>query len=101
MASTPLAISSVTGTGENTTGLYAGSDKSTGDLRRRFDFSDRFTELSVNQTPFFRLVSQIAKSPTDDPAFKYAEKRQSWHKRHSYVIAHNNGTSADNYGENS
>ena len=101
MASTPLAISSVTGTGENTTGLYAGSDKSTGDLRRRFDFSDRFTELSVNQTPFFRLVSQIAKSPTDDPAFKYAEKRQSWHKRHSYVIAHDTTTTVDNYGEGS
>ena len=100
MATTPLAISSVTGTAENTTRLYAGSDKSTGDLRRRFDFSDRFTELAVNQTPFFRLVSQIAKSPTDDPAFKYAEKRQSWHKRHGYVIAQTTAEGTpDNYGE--
>jgi len=99
MATTPLAISSVTGLSEPQSGLYAGSDKSTGDMRRRFDFSDRFSELAVNQTPFFRLVSQIAKSPTDDPAFKYAEKRQSWHKRHSYVIAHNASATANNYGE--
>ena len=99
MATTPLAISSVTGLSEPQSGLYAGSDKSTGDMRRRFDFSDRFSELAVNQTPFFRLVSQIAKSPTDDPAFKYAEKRQSWHKRHGYVIAHDTTTSADNMGE--
>ena len=101
MATTPLAISSVTGTTENQSGLYAGSDKSTGDMRRRFDFSDRFSELAVNQTPFFRLVSQIAKSPTDDPAFKYAEKRQSWHKRHGYVIAHNTSTTPANYGAGS
>ena len=101
MATTPLAISSVTGLSEPQSGLYAGSDKSTGDMRRRFDFSDRFSELAVNQTPFFRLVSQIAKSPTDDPAFKYAEKRQSWHKRHGYVIAHNTSTTPANYGAGS
>ena len=61
---------------------------STGDLRRRFDFSERFSELSLSQDPFFRLVSKLGKKPTDDPKFKFTEKRGSWHKRYAYVIDH-------------
>ena len=61
---------------------------STGDLRRRFDFGERFSELALSQDPFFRFVSMVGKKPTDDPKFKWTEKRGSWHKRYSYVIDH-------------
>ena len=61
---------------------------STGDLRRRFDFSERFSELALSQDPFFRFVSKVGKKPTDDPKFKWTEKRGSWHKRYAYVIDH-------------
>ena len=59
---------------------------STGDLRRRYDFGERFSELSLAQTPFFRLVSTLAKKPTDDPQFKFTEKRQSFMKRYAYCV---------------
>ena len=75
-----------------TTGLRHGPSKDTGDLRRKFNFGDRVSELMIMQDPFFRLVSMTAKKPTDDPAFKYTEKRPSWHKRYAYVTNH--GTSA-------
>ena len=64
----------------------------TGDLRRKYNFSDKVSELAIQQDPFFRLVSKVAKKPTDDPHFKFAEKRHSWHKRYAYVTNH--GTSA-------
>ena len=91
-----LAVSNQGGlpTSEGATGRVAGSGLSTGHPRRRYDFSDRFTELAVNQTPFFRLVSQIGKQPTDDPQFKYTEKRGSWHKRYAYVVGFHNGSAA-------
>jgi len=60
----------------------------TGDLRRKFNFGDRVSELAIAQDPFFRFVSQCAKKPTDDPTFKYTERRGSWHKRYAYVIGH-------------
>ena len=41
----------------------ASSTISTGDLRRKYDFGDRVSELSIAQDPFFRLVSKIAKKP--------------------------------------
>jgi len=86
-ADTPLAIATSTGLSEG----YAasqGSSLSTGDLRRRYDFSERFSELALSQTPFFRLVSMLAKKPTDDPSFKFTEKRQSWLKRYAYVVGY-------------
>ena len=64
----------------------------TGDLRRRYNFGDRISELSIAQDPFFRFVSQVAKKPTDDPEFKFTERRGSYHKRYAYVSNH--GTSA-------
>ncbi len=64
------------------------STPSTGDLRRKYNFGDRVSELSLDQDPFFRLVSMVSKKPTDDPNFKFTEKRPSFHKRYAYVVAH-------------
>ena len=72
----------------------SGSTLDTGDLRRKFNFGDRVSELSLAQDPFFRFVSMAAKKPTDDPQFKFTEKRGSWNKRYAYVTGwvENNGT---------
>jgi hypothetical protein len=56
-----------------------------GDLRRRYAFGSRVSELAIDQTPFFRFLSMAAKKPTDDPEFKSLEQRNSWHKRYAYV----------------
>jgi len=63
------------------------SSFNTGDLRRRFDFSERVSELSVDQTPFFRVLSKIGKKSTTDPEFKTLEQRHMWHKRYAYATA--------------
>ena len=72
---------------ESSAGLGTGTDLSTGDLRRKYDFGDRVSELAIAQDPFFRLVSKVAKKSTDDPEFKFTERRPSWHKRYGYVVA--------------
>jgi len=77
---------------ESSAGLGPGTDLSTGDLRRKYDFGDRVSELAIAQDPFFRLVSKVAKKSTDDPEFKFTERRPSWHKRYGYVVAQ--GTTA-------
>ena len=59
----------------------------TGDLRRRYDFSNRVSELSPDQTPFFRVLSKVAKKATTDPEFKTLEQRHMWHKRYAYATA--------------
>ena len=59
----------------------------TGALRRKYNFGDRVSELNVAQDPFFRFLSKVSKNPTDDPTFKYTERRPSWHKRYAYVDA--------------
>ena len=64
----------------------SGSALSTGDLRRKYNFGTRLSELSIAQDPFFRFVSKVGKSATDDPEFKFAEKRSFWEKRHAYVV---------------
>jgi len=89
--SNPKYLSSVTGLTE-ASASSDGSALETGDLRRKYDFSDSFTELSIDQTPFFRLVSMVGKSPTDDPQFKFSEKRGSWFRRYGYVVGYNNGS---------
>ena len=58
----------------------------TGDLRRRYNFGDRVSELAIAQDPFFRFVSKVGKKPTDDPQFKFTEKRGSYHKRYAYIM---------------
>ena len=71
----------------------SGSSLDTGDLRRKFNFGDRVSELSLAQDPFFRFVSMAAKKPTDDPQFKFTEKRSSWNKRYAYPSAFSNDNS--------
>ena len=63
----------------------AGSGYNTGDLRRKYAFGNQVSELSISQDPFFRFVSMVNKRPTDDPAFKFTERRGSFHKRYGYV----------------
>ena len=70
-----------------------GQDLDTGVLRRKYDFGDRVSELAIAQDPFFRLVSKLAKKPTDDPEFKFTERRPSYHKRYAYPIAFSNDNS--------
>jgi len=77
-------------TGITTPGLPSGGqgNPDTGDLRRKYNFGDRVSELSIAQDPFFRFLSKVSKKPTDDPQFKFTEKRHSFHKRYAYVTAH-------------
>ncbi len=86
-----LGGSPIAGIGPVSTSDIA-TNASGADLRRRFNFGDRVSELSIAQDPFFRFVSQVAKKPTDDPTFKFTEKRHSFHKRYAYPSAF----SADN-----
>ena len=60
----------------------------TGDLRRKYNFGDRVSELAIAQDPFFRFVSKLNKKPTDDPHFQFTEKRGAYHKRYAFVTAH-------------
>ena len=80
------------GTYSDTATWSDGTAKDTGDLRRKYNFGDRVSELNIAQDPFFRFVSKVAKKPTDDPEFKFTERRPSYHKRYAYVSNH--GTSA-------
>jgi len=73
---------------ESSAGLGPGSALSTGDLRRRYNFGDRVSELAIAQDPFFRFLSKVAKRPVDDPEFKFTERRPSYHKRYAYCVAH-------------
>jgi hypothetical protein len=80
------SISDITG--------ISGGTPDTGEMRRKYNFSEQFTELALDQTPFFRLVSKIGNKPTDDPQFKFTEKRQSWMKRYAYCIGAGDATTA-------
>ena len=82
-------VSSLTESGS----AIAGSALSTGDLRRKYNFGDRVSELAIAQDPFFRFLSKVSKKPTDDHQFKFTERRPSYHKRYAYVTAH--GTSIE------
>ena len=75
-------------------GPRLGTDLSTGALRRKYNFGDRVSELNIAQDPFFRMVSKLSKKPTDDPEFKFTERRPSFHKRYAYVSGwiENDGT---------
>lgn len=97
-SASPLALATSSGLTEG----YAasqGSSLSTGDLRRRYNFGTRFSELGIAQTPFFRLVSTMARKPTDDPSFKFTEKRQSWMKRYCYVVGMINASTTDVFND--
>ena len=43
------------------------TDLSTGDIRRKYNFGSRVSELAIPQDPFFRFLNMAAKKPTDDP----------------------------------
>ena len=68
-------------------GSRLGTSLDTGVLRRRYDFGSRVSELAIAQDPFFRFVSKLAKKSTDDPEFKFTERRPSFHKRYAYATA--------------
>lgn len=70
-----------------------GTSLNTGDLRRRYNFGNRVSELAIARDPFFRILSKAGKVPTDDPTPKFTERRGSWHKRYAYVVGFNNGSS--------
>ena len=81
-------------TGSNYTGGSierggASVTRDTGALRRKYDFSQKVSELALAQDPFFRFVSKAAKKPTDDPQFKFTEKRSSYTKRYAYLADYN------------
>ena len=86
-------VSSLTESGS----AIAGSALSTGDLRRKYNFGDRVSELAIAQDPFFRFLSKVSKKPTDDHQFKFTERRPSYHKRYAYVTKH--GTSVANLAQ--
>ena len=65
---------------------FDGSSLKTGDIRRKYNFGSRVSELNIAQDPFFRFLSQVAKNSTDDPSFKFTERRGSWHKRYGYIV---------------
>ena len=83
----------------NAIGPGTPTDYKTGDLRRKYNFGDRVSELNLAQDPFFRFLSKVAKKPTDDPTFKWAEKRPSWNKRYAYVMGFQTGAGANVTGD--
>ena len=42
-----------------------GTPLSTGDLRRKYNFGSRVSELAIAQDPFFRLLSKVSKKSTE------------------------------------
>ena len=78
---TDLTVADFDGRGPGTS-----TNLSTGDIRRKYNFGSRVSELAIPQDPFFRFLSKAAKKATDDPQFKFTEKRPSYHKRYAYVI---------------
>ena len=79
------------GQGEHALDGSAASAQSTntGALRRKYNFGDMVSELNLAQDPFFRFLSMVAKKPTDDPAFKFTERRSSYTKRYAYMAEFN------------
>jgi len=73
-----MAISFNTGALKSSDISATTSDASVGqrpDRRRIFNFGDRVAELVPEESPFFVYLNQVAKSPTDDPVFRYLENR--------------------------
>ena len=74
------------GTGQNVTGVSIDS------TRRIFNFGERVAELAPAQSPFFVYLSKVAKKSTDDPVFKFLERRHQWQRRNFEVGAENTVT---------
>jgi hypothetical protein len=54
------------------------------DNRRLMNFGERVSHLNPAASPFFAYLSKVSKSPTDDPVFKFLEKRHQWQRRDFY-----------------
>jgi len=81
-----LGVTGVEYTGQGIDGRSGSTPaQNTGALRRKYNFGDMVSELALAQDPFFRFLSMVAKRPTDDPSFKFTEKRSSYTKRYAYV----------------
>jgi hypothetical protein len=93
-----MADSNLIGPGASGNTLYSGQGEhaldgtaasaqslNTGALRRKYNFGDMVSELNLAQDPFFRFLSMVAKKPTDDPNFKFTERRSSYTKRYAYM----------------
>jgi hypothetical protein len=85
-----FTLDAVADVASGSSGSRLGTSLDTGTLRRKYDFGERVSELAIAQDPFFRFVSKLAKKPTDDPEFKFTERRGSFHKRYSYATAFSN-----------
>ena len=72
------------------------SSLNTGALRRKYNFGDMVSELALAQDPFFRFLSKVAKKPTDDPSFKFTEKRSSYTKRYAYLADYSSSAASCN-----
>ena len=70
-----MATQTTKGFGKGATGLSLDND------RRLFNFGERIAELAPQQSPFFVYLSKVAKKPTDDPVFKWMERRHQWQRR--------------------
>ncbi|MFC1535740.1 DUF5309 family protein [Candidatus Neomarinimicrobiota bacterium] len=90
-----IQLADLTGQTESYAGSQ-GSSLSTGDLRRTYNFGPAVSELNIAQDPFFRFASKVMRKPTDDPEFKFTERRPSWHKRYAYIIGHGASAVATN-----
>ena len=91
---TDLTVADYDGRGPGTS-----TNLATGDIRRKYNFGDRVSELAIAQDPFFRFLSKAAKKPTDDPQFKFTEKRPSFHKRYAYVMGYVQNDGADEFAD--
>ena len=91
---TDLSVSDFDGRGPGTS-----TDLATGDIRRKYNFGSRVSELAIPQDPFFRFVSKVAKKATDDPQFKFSEKRPSFHKRYAYVMGYVQNDGQDEFAD--
>ena len=58
------------------------------DVRKLYNFGDRIAELAPEESPFFVYLNKVAKTPTDDPVFRYLENRTQidWTSRNFYVF---------------
>ena len=70
----------------------------TGALRRKYNFGEMVSELALAQDPFFRFVSMVSKKPTDDPSFKFTEKRSSYTKRYAVLAGFSSSAAASGSG---
>jgi len=76
MATVYSNVSSAVGTGT----------ASLDNTRRVFNFGERVAELAPQQSPFFVYLSKVAKKPTNDPVFKFLERRHQWQRRNFEVV---------------